>query len=118
MSEGNPPLTLSQIIDMAKAGEQVPNLDLIYAVCALESLNTFGFRALGCAAEREWKQSLPNSLGSAQHQHAVQFRRIKAALEQAPILWLGWENDPFNPDYQKRRKASLRLFEKVTGEKS
>lgn len=41
------------------------------------------------------------------------FRRHKRALAQEPTAYLGWDNDPENPEYQRRRQTSLRLAEMV-----
>lgn len=44
-------------------------------------------------------------------------RRRKIAMDKSPKDWVGWSNDPSNPDYQKMRATAFKVFEKATGEK-
>jgi hypothetical protein len=53
------------------------------------------------------------STRSAVWQADKSFKRWKMAIAKPPEEYGGWENDPSNPEYQKRRTLSLKLFEKV-----
>jgi len=37
------------------------------------------------------------------------FDMYKGALSKSPKDWLGWNNDPDNPDYQKRMKMRVKM---------
>ncbi len=43
------------------------------------------------------------------------FNRDKRAFAKSPEEWVGEENDPENPEYQKRRSTAFKVFEKATG---
>lgn len=88
---------LTDIIDEVKEGG-VPSVDeLRYAVCALDTLSAFD--ASDLRNNRGWEES---------------FNRRKRALAVDPKKWVGWENDPDNPEYQKRRALALALLDKVS----
>ena len=104
--------TLFEIIDLVKDGKEATYNDLCYAVCALTALNTFDGMAIDKLAEGE-REDKPKILSwSAVFQQEERFNRHKAALSKNPKDWIGWNNDPNNPDYIKRRKAAIKLAEK------
>jgi hypothetical protein len=41
------------------------------------------------------------------------FNRYKSALQKSPKDYVGWNNDPMNPEYQKLRQAESKLFDKL-----
>lgn len=41
------------------------------------------------------------------------FSMFKTALSKSPKDYLGWNNDPANPEYQRFRKAGENLLNKV-----
>jgi hypothetical protein len=87
---------LKDIIDEVKSGG-IPSVDeLRYAVCALDALSTFD--ASDLRKNRGWEES---------------FNRWKRTLAVDPKQWVGWENDPDNPEYQKRRAAAMAFLDKV-----
>ena len=108
--------TLLSIIESAKNNEKVDYEDLLYAMLALNALHNFNARALMKigVAERDGKKPFLTSSGWWQYNE--DFNRTKAALNKSPKEYVGWTNDPKNPEYQKFRKVAERVFEKATGE--
>lgn len=103
--------TLFEIISAVRDGERPDYEDLRYAICAMEALSTFdgmAFRKLA-QAEREGKK--PALVYSAQFQWEEHFRRHKTAGEKPPKEYVGWNNDPDNPEFLRRRKLSQRVFD-------
>jgi hypothetical protein len=45
-----------------------------------------------------------------------EFRRFKTALTKSPKEWIGWDNDPSNPEYVKRIKVGRKFVDKFFGE--
>lgn len=43
------------------------------------------------------------------------FKMYKTALNKSPKEYLGWNNDPENPEYQKFHAMGSRLVDKVLG---
>ena len=104
--------TLSEIVNEVKSGNKPDYDDLKYAICALDALLTFEGSALTqlYKSEKENKRKLLSN--SAVWQHEESFRRNKAAFNKPPKEWIGWSNDPENPEYLKRRNLSIKLFNK------
>ena len=103
--------TLSEILTSAKDGEK-PNHDECYwAMLALSALNHFNYSAL----ERLTKNT--GGPFGADFQLEEAFNREKAALNKSPQEWVGWNNDPSNPTYQRMRQIALGVFDKVVGKK-
>ena len=44
------------------------------------------------------------------------FRRRKIAFGKPPKEWVGWSNDPSNPEYQRLRKTAFKVLRDATGE--
>lgn len=99
--------TLYEIISAAKDGEKPSYDELLYALVALEALFTF---------DHNFIVSLPSEPA---HQKNLElwaeesFQCVKRAMEKSPKDWLEWNNDPANPEYQRRRKAALKLADRV-----
>ena len=100
--------TLFEIIDGAKSGEMPTHEECYWAMLALDALHTFDSMALIRLAEG------PREFMTPEWEHAESFRRIKLALSKSPKEWVGENNDPANPEYQRRRKIGLKIFEKVS----
>ena len=109
-------MTLGEIIDLVRSGEKPNYDDLRYAVCALEALRTFDSMALMRLAGVEGKEKKTISPSSAVFQYEESFNRTKRSLAKPPKEWIGWENDPDNPEFLKRRMSSLKIFEKACNE--
>jgi len=99
--------SLLEIIEATKAGEKPDYEELRYALLAVDALLTFSSRALMRLADKE-KENRRIILA-----HDEDFRRVKAALGKTPKEWVGWNNDPENPEYQRRIKVSRKLFDHV-----
>ncbi len=105
--------TLYEIIQMCKVGE-IPTVDeMRYAICAMNSLNTFDGMALRDLAEAEKKGKKPFMLSSAEWQNKEHHSRWHRALNISPKEWLGPENDPDDPEVQERINMHVRLAEKI-----
>lgn len=102
---------LGEIVEAARSGERPDYEELRYAVCALEALAVFAQNALLKLAEAE-RGARPCVLtGSAEWQVSEHFRRVSSAYARSPKEYLGWENDPDNPQYVSRRKSSKAIFD-------
>ena len=100
--------TLIEIIELIKDGGEPTREELYYSVLALEALNTFD--------TKDFHEMLrhPNSkLLTPEWLASESWRRHKMALNKSPKEWVGWNNDPHNPDYQKMRGFHKRLLDKV-----
>lgn len=100
--------TLSDIIDAAKDGEPTTHEECLYALLAYSSLHYFAASAIRRMHER------PNSpVYSAERMMEEDFTRVKTALNKSPKEWVGWRNDPKNPEYQKMRAVGKKLIDKL-----
>jgi hypothetical protein len=100
---------LGEIIDQVRSGEKPDYEELRYAICAMDALMTFDRMALMKLSVAESEGKKPVLIYSAQWQFEENFNRVKRALGQSPKDFVGWNNDPENPEFLKRRKVSLRL---------
>lgn len=101
--------TLSEIIDAAKDGEPTTHDECLYALLAYSALHYFA------ASQMRKVHEHPNSrIYTPERMVEEEFTRFKAALNKAPKEWLGWNNDPKNPEYQRFRRMGKRLIDKVT----
>jgi hypothetical protein len=100
--------TLSQIIDAAKSGHPATEEELRYALCALDSLATFDKMDLMKIGSRE--QEGRKVLGAWMY-YEESFNRWKRALAVDPKTWLGPNNDPANPEYQRRRVVANKILD-------
>jgi hypothetical protein len=100
---------LGEIIDQVRSGEKPDYEELRYAICAMDALMTFDRMALMKLSVAESEGKKPVLIYSAQWQFEENFNRVKRALGQSPKEFMGWNNDPENPEFLKRRKISLRL---------
>ncbi|RDH43534.1 hypothetical protein [Zooshikella ganghwensis] len=69
--------------------------------------------ALMRLAEAEQEKRKPMLMDSAWHQYEEHFYRQKRAYAKDPKSWLGANNDPDNPECQKRREISNKIVDKV-----
>lgn len=104
--------TLDEIIDAVRDGERPDYDDLRYAICALSALEVFDNTALMrlCEAERDGKK--PFLVTSAQWQFEEHFNRRKRAGCKPPKEYVGWNNDPDNPEFLKRRELAKKVCSK------
>ena len=106
--------TLSKIIESAKDGQTPTHDECYWAMLALEALQHFDHMDVRniATALNEGKPSAKMRANMAMEEG---FRRFKTALASNPKEWVGWRNDPANPDYQKMRVTTFKVFEKATG---
>jgi hypothetical protein len=91
--------TLLEIIETAKNGEMPSHEECFWAMLALDALHSFDHRSLRNLATKH--------ISTPQLEWEASFWRIKRALEKDPETWVGPNNDPSNPDYQKMRAVSV-----------
>jgi hypothetical protein len=105
--------TLGDIIEATRNGERPEYDELRYALLAYQALLTFDQMAFMklAAAERDGKKPILTT--SSVWQWEEHFNRVKRALEKSPKEWVGWNNDPDNPEFQHRRKISLKVMERA-----
>lgn len=101
--------TLEEIVTTAKDGEMPSHEECYWAMLAFDALHTLDHYAVLDLANTEMSAKSRRGAGES-------FRRSKIALQVSPRDWMGWNNDPSNPQYQKRRKISLVVFDKVLGD--
>jgi len=109
-------MTLGEIIELTRDGGKPDYDDLKYAVCAMDALMAFDSIALTRLAEAEQNNKKRILTCSAVWQHAEQFRRMKNALSKNPKEYIGWNNDPENPEFLKRRESAKKVFSKLAGQ--
>lgn len=113
MAEPDASLSLGQIIEAVRSGERPGYEDLRYAICALVALSVFDSQALQRLSEAEKEGKRAFMVSSAEWQWNEHFERRKRALDKAPKAYVGWNNDPDNPEFLERRAQSVRLVEKL-----
>lgn len=96
--------TLFDIIESAKSNQPMTTEEARCALCAMDGLSTFDRMAIRRLAAKD-----EGAMRVAEGMHT----RWHNALSLTPRAYLGETYDPANPDYQSRRKASLKLFEKI-----
>lgn len=101
--------TLFEIIEAAKSGKKPTYDECYWAMLALDSLGSFDRMSLR-------KLATPGNVTSAKFEWSESFRRIKRALDRDPKKWMGPNNDPSKPEYQKRRNMFKKLVDKVIGD--
>lgn len=104
---------LFEIIEDLKSGKKPSHDECYWAVLALDALSTLdgsAIRRLAKRVEAHGEKTL------ADLDRNEWFRRWKDALHKDPKTYLGPNHDPSNPEYQKRRQAALKLYNKVAKE--
>jgi len=102
--------TLHEIINAVRDGERVDYDDLRYAVCAMDALSTFDRMAFMKLAEAERDGKKPFLTTSAQWQWEEHFNRQKRAGSTPPKTYVGWNNDPDNPEFRARRGVANKVM--------
>ena len=101
--------TLSEIVDDVKAGGKPDYDELRYALLAYVTMYNITHRQLQEELAHENPQ--PKFLRDLKAKNS--FDVFKGALQQSPKEWLGPENDPDNPEYQKRIKAGNMAIDRL-----
>ena len=106
-------MKLGEIIDSIKHNKPVDIEDMIYAILMLDSLWFWEKRAIRDMADvkRGYRKAMLN--GDPLFQEKESLRRSQTSYDKNPKEWMGWENDPKNPDYQKRIEIGNKILEKL-----
>lgn len=89
--------TLSAIVEEVKSGGKPDYEELRYSLLAYVSMFNIEHRQLREELMRD--KPLPQFLRAMKVDNS--FNMYKGALNRDPKEWLGWQNDPDNPEYQK-----------------
>ena len=100
--------TLYEIINSAKDGDMPTHEECYWAMLCYEAMLYFDHTNLRDAL---MKEPAPDFIRKMKAENS--FNMYKMALDKSPKDWIGTNNDPSNPEYQKRRKISNAIFEKV-----
>lgn len=106
--------SINEIVESVENNEVVTEEEMRLAICCLKRLITFdrmAFMAL-YKAEKDGKLSTTTQ-NSPEWQCGEHLRRVGQAFKKTPDKWLGWENNPKNPDYRERRQTSIALVRNV-----
>jgi len=93
--------TLLEIVEDCKTGNRPDYEELRYSLLVFVFMFGMDHRAL--LDELLTDGETPTLIRRARA--GASFDMYKAALEKSPKEYLGWENDPDNPEYQKLRKT-------------
>lgn len=97
--------TLFEIIESAKDGSKPTHDECYWAMLALDALHNFDARdVMEMKSDSELRRDLRAS---------ESFNRNKRTLNIPPDKWIGWNNDPANPEYQRMRKMAFGILAKV-----
>ena len=96
--------TLFEIIEEAKDGSMPTHEECYWSMLVLDSLLTFSQNDLRLVKQHPKHIDFVLKEG---------FNRVKNAIDKIPKEFIGCENDPSNPEYQKFRKLALNLFDKA-----
>jgi hypothetical protein len=97
---------LSVIIENCKLNKEVGNDELKYAVIALTSLMNMSMSTLRNFYKNDMKIFEKMRLENIHNAYSK-------ALNKSPKDWLGWDNDPANPEYQKFHAWGSKLVDKA-----
>lgn len=98
--------TLGEIVESLKDGFEPTKDELYYALLAMSALHYFDHHhIMDLVTHPNWCSDDFNRQMWADES----FNRFKRALEKDPKEWVGWDDDPHNPEYQSRRKLMGRV---------
>lgn len=111
-------MNLGDIIEAVRNGQRPGYEDLRYAICAMDALMTFDRMALTKLTAAELAAidaggKKPFMVNSAQWQLGERQGRVSRAMQKPPKEYVGWNNDPDNPEFLKRRQQSIKLVERI-----
>jgi len=106
--------TLHEIIEAVKSNQDATVEEMTYAICAMSALSAFDTKSLMNWNKAEKEGRKPFMIYSGEYNFKEHHRRWHEALNISPKKYVGWENDPANPNYQEFRKFALRLVDKVS----
>lgn len=97
---------MSEIIEDCKLNKPVDNAELKYSVIALTSLMNMAMSALRGFYKDDMKIFDKMHIDNVHNAYST-------VLNKSPKDWLGWNNDPENPDYQKFHAIGSKLVDKA-----
>lgn len=100
---------LYDIIEDVKDNKKPDYEELRYALLVYESMFILEHRRL--REELISEKETPEFIKELQLRNS--FEMFKTALNKSPKEFLGWNNDPENPEYQRFRKASIKLLDRL-----
>ena len=100
---------MSEIIEDCKLNKPVDNAELKYSVIALTSLMNMAMSALRGFYKDDMKIFDKMHIDNVHNAYST-------LLNKSPKDWLGWNNDPENPDYQKFHAIGSKLVDKALKE--
>lgn len=103
--------TLYEIINSAKDGDMPTHEECYWAMLCYEAMLFFDHKNL---CDALMKKPEPEFIRKMKAENS--FDMIKKAMNKSPKDWIGWDNDPSNPEYQQRRKIGNALFEKIANQ--
>ena len=101
--------TLYEIIDSAKSGDMPTHEECYYAMLVYEFMFTMDHIRL--REELLAENRPPEMIRKLFAENS--FRMYKGALDKSPKEYLGWNDNPANPEYQKRRKIGEKILDKA-----
>ena len=107
MTDGAGMRTLSEIIDSAKDGSETTHEECLYALLAYSALHYFASSSLRRLAHE------PSRFRTVEGEAEADFKRFKVALAKSPKEFVGWNNDPANPEHVKFVKMGRKLVDKL-----
>lgn len=101
--------SLYEIITDAKDGNMPTHEECYYAMLAYDAMFYFDHKNLleTLLAEKQSPDFIRKLRADNSH------KMYSGAMGKSPKEWLGWNNDPANPEYQKMRRAGEKLLNKV-----
>lgn len=105
--------TLGEIVVSVKDGFEPTKDELYYSLLALSALHYFDHSDIQKIARLGEADDPNRQKIFAEVLAEDSLKRFKRALEIDPKEYVGWENDPHNPDYQKQREVFKRVFDEV-----
>jgi len=104
--------SLYEILEATKAGEKPDYDELRYALLAMAALSVFDSMALMRIAT-DYRDGKTSNYLTPWKRYEESFNRRKVALDKSPKEFLGSANDPDSPEYQERRRSSLRIYNNI-----
>lgn len=102
---------LSDIVEAVKRDQPATEEELRYGLLAYVSLYHMDHGTLRDVLTKE--EETPKFIKKMKFENS--FNAYRAALSKSPKEWLGPNNDPKNPEYQRRLDIGIKLVKKATG---
>lgn len=99
--------TLYEIIESAKDGNKPTHEECYWAMLAYSALLSFSASDIRKLTVENPSPLVKSFLKEEHH------KRLKGALGNNPKDYVGWNNDPANPEYQKMRQIGSKLVNKI-----